>query len=50
VRDGLIKKNYTATYCGEANFKGRNFTGFIFDKDVRKTLIGFEPMNIRISK
>lgn len=34
----------------KANFKGRNDTGFISDKDDRESLIGFETVNVRISK
>jgi hypothetical protein len=53
VRDGLIKikkKDHTVIYCGEANFKRRNGTGFILDKYATKSLISIEPMNVRISK
>jgi len=46
----MIKKNYTVIYGGEANFRGRNRTGFMFDKDAKKSLIRFEPVNGRISK
>ena len=44
------KKDYAVIYGRETNFKRRNGTGFILDKDARKNLIGFETVTVRISK
>ena len=49
MREGWKRKGYSLIYNGEANFKGRNGKLFILHKDARKGLIGFHPLNIRIS-
>jgi hypothetical protein len=47
----IYNKDNTLIYGGETNITGRNGTGLIFDKDGgEKSLIGFEPVNGRISK
>lgn len=48
----IDKKEYTVLYeyNGPERRSGRNGTGFMIGKKVRKSLLSFEPVNDRICK
>jgi len=47
----IDNKDNTLIYGGETNITGRNGTDLVLDKEAgEKSLIGFEPVNSRISK
>ena len=46
----IKKENFTCYSSGSENKQGEYGTGFVVDSQTPKSIIGFEPINDRISK